>query len=279
MTAVRRAFAVLLGAALCLAGPHAAAAQSQAEADEGVCSVRVAAVAPLDASATLQAVVIEPNVTGSAVLSGSVALFTSSNLRYDLPFANAPIGSSAPLVLVYRFPERVVVTGAYVASLDAPLPGPCAIMNPWWTSVVPDALARAALAGASSPNAAPPIPVTVAGAPDTPACREPTAPARTLKEAPPQLRFLGHGDPPEGSLTIRVIVGIDGHPLDVQIDRVEGTIDETSSATSIRSTALSAAMASTYAPATFRCRPILGIAYYRISYRSRGGLERSVGDW
>jgi hypothetical protein len=84
-----------------------------------------------------------------------------------------------------------------------------------------------------------------------------------LQSARPELEFWrGAGSLPEGTISIRVLVGPDGHALDVKLEHVEGTIEETSIGTAMKSSALVAAMHSTYAPETFRCRPIYGIAYY-----------------
>jgi len=257
------ALALALGALL-RAGALAQTAPDASAPDplDGTCTVRVAAVAPLDATRSLQAVVLEPTIHGSGTISGTVAAFSAAGPRYDLRFENAAIGSDAPLVLAYRFPVAVAITGAYVATLDTPQPGPCSIIGPWTSGTVPDVPAQHALALAT--EAAPAgVAVTDPGSADELTCRSPERPAHVLESARPELEFWrGGGSLPEGTISIRVLVGPDGHALDVKIDHVDGTIEETSIGTAMKSSALVAAMHSTYAPETFRCRPIYGIAYY-----------------
>jgi len=263
----RGVFALGACAVLMTAGAHHVGAQSAAESGEGACSVRVAAVASLDASNTRQAIVLEPTVTGSATLSGSVDVFTRTNQRYDLPFTQATIDSATPVALVFRFPVAVELTGAYVASLDAPSPGPCTLAEPWTAGKAVDAPAQHALAAAIEAAPADAIVVSASPAPDPLVCRVPTGDARMLHAAPPELGFFRKGSVmPAGLVSVRVLVAPNGHAVDVQIDHTDGTIDESAAGTEIRSAALRAALHSTYAPATFRCRPILGIAFYVIQY-------------
>ncbi len=224
------AAAVLVASSGALCSP--AAAQSDAGPADGTCTVRVAAVEELDAGGRLQAVVLEPTVTGAGTISGTVALFTTANRRFDLRFENASISSDAPLVLAYRFPEPVTISGAYLATLDTPQPGPCGIIGPWTRDTETDPRAAHAI-------------------------------ARVLQLAPPQLSFwTDPGSLPQGTISVRVLVGPDGHALDAQMDHVDGNINETAIGTAMKSDALVAAMHSRYAPETFRCRPIYGIAYY-----------------
>ncbi len=238
------------------------------ETAEGACSVRVAAVAPLDASEAMWAVVVEPTVAGSGVLSGSLALFTAHDRRYDVRFENGAIRSDAPLVLTYRFPTAVVITGAYVASLDTPSPGPCTIVAPWVPKVPAEALADLAIATATVAGASDALPVTDPGHPDPLTCRVPTGPAHIVRAEPPEVTFFnGNGGMPEGSITVQVVVTPDGHAFDVHLDRVEGNLDELASGTTLKQTVLRAAMKSTYAAATFRCRPIPGVAYYHFNIK------------
>jgi hypothetical protein len=265
----RRAWACVVALVLGASMRAGVSAQTQTLPDasapspvEGTCTVRVAAVAPLDATRSVQAVILEPTVTGSGTISGTVAAFSAAGRRYDLHFENATIGSDAPLVLAYRFPDPVAVTGAYVATLDTPQPGPCSIIEPWTSDAVPDALAQHALATATEATPAN-VEVSGSGVVDDLTCRSPERPARVLQSARPELEFWrGAGSLPEGTISIRVLVGPDGHALDVKLEHVEGTIEETSIGTAMKSSALVAAMHSTYAPETFRCRPIYGIAYY-----------------
>jgi hypothetical protein len=263
---VRRSIVALLSCVLiATASAPGAFAQSTPvpETADGPCSVRVAAVAPLDASEAVWAVVVEPTVAGSGVLSGSLALFTSRDRRYDVRFENGVIRSDAPLVLTYRFPAAVVITGAYVATLDTPSPGPCSIVAPWVAKVPSDALADHGIAAATVAGANDALPVTDPGRADPLTCRVPTGPAHIVRAEPPEVTFFdGNGGMPEGSITVQVVVTPDGHAFDVHLDRVEGNLDELASGTTFKQTVLRAAMKSTYAAATFRCRPMIGIAYY-----------------
>jgi len=255
------AAAVLVASSGALCSP--AAAQSDAGPADGTCTVRVAAVEELGADGRLQAVVLEPTVTGAGTISGTVALFTTANRRFDLRFENASISSDAPLVLAYRFPEPVTISGAYLATLDTPQPGPCGIIGPWTRDTETDPRAAHAIALATPGAPANALPVADIGRDDPMPCRRPRAPARVLQLASPQLSFwTDPGSLPQGTISVRVLVGPDGHALDAQMDHVDGNINETAIGTAMKSDALVAAMHSRYAPETFRCRPIYGIAYY-----------------
>jgi hypothetical protein len=273
----RRWLAFAASLALVVAAPRATVAQSARApgAGERACGVRVAFVTPLDAHATLQAVVLE-DASGANAPAGSVALFTSANRRYDVPFDGSVAGGTtdadAPLVVLVRFPARVTVTGAYVASLAGTPTVACAIADPWTAGASPDdAAPRAIIDAMAAPffdrNA---VAVTGPGVPDPLPCRALAAPARIVHEVPPEPSFFAAPDAlPHGTVAVRVVVGADGHAIDAQIDHADASIDETAAGTTIKSTALVAALHSTYAPATFRCRPIPGIAAYTITYRSR----------
>jgi hypothetical protein len=265
---LRRLAAVTACAGLCASAGGRAWAQAAlpAQTDDGACAVRVAAVVALDAMHRVQAVVLEPTIAGAGTVAGSLALFSAANRRYDLRFDAAPIASDAPRVIVVRFPTAVTLTGAYVAALDAPPPaGPCGIASPWSAGMPVDALAQAALAAADDATALPAGP----GERDVPGCRNPTEPARTLREVPPEPTFFPADDArPHGTIVVRVTVAADGHALDAEVDRTDGTIADTAAGTALRATAVTAAMHSSYAPATFRCRPIIGSASYVVSYGS-----------
>jgi hypothetical protein len=274
----RRWFAVAANVvlALVIAAPQATIAESTPAPGSGetACGVRVAFVTPLDAHAMLQAVVLE-GVSGASALAGSVALFTSANRRYDVPFDGSSAGASdadAPLVVLVRFPAGATITGAYVASLAGTPPLACGLGDPWTAGMAPDDAATRAIAAALAEpffdrNA---VAVAGPGVPDPLPCRTRFSAARIVHEVPPALSFFADAaDLPHGTISVRVVVGADGHAFDAHIDRANDTMNETAAGTTIESTAVEAAMHSTYAPATFRCRPIRGIAYYTITYRSR----------
>ncbi len=271
MTASRRCFGVAAGVILAVAAPRTTVAQSTSGPGRAdvACGVRVAFVTPLDARSTLQAVVLEPDATGASVPAGAVALFTAANRRYDVPFDGATDAAGTPLVLLVRFPASVNVSGAYVTSLAGTAPVRCAIADPWTAGLVPDDAATRAVAGVIAQplfdrNA---VAVTGSGVPDPLRCGAPSAPARTLHEVPPAPSFFADAsDLPHGTVSVRVTVGSDGQAVDAHIDRADATMDETAAGQKIESTTLVAAMHSSYAPATFRCRPIRGIAYYTIVY-------------
>jgi hypothetical protein len=263
-SAATLAFAILVA---CLGWSSPVAAKAADPGDDAYCTVRVARVVPVDASGTTQAVLVQPALDGSATLSGTIALFTADDRRYDVPFpATLRALPGTPALFVYRFARPVVITGAYVAALGGPAAGPCGLSFPWSNDALagPPAsdadIAKAAAAATATPVAEP-------GSPDPLTCAVPNQPARTI-----------HADSPfaiagaTGNVIVRVTIAPDGHPLFASLFRVDASLDSGTGeagayrARRARAEAIDAALASTYETQVFRCRHVFGVYLFSVAF-------------
>ena len=248
-----------------LAIAQGAPAQTPASTAEGYCTVRVTNVGSIEGSGTTQAVVLAPTVPGSAELSGTIALFTSDNRRFDLPFANVLVTSGPKrAIVVYRFAQPVTITGAYVASLAGPSPGPCAILSPWTTELPP--LPPQSSDATAITHADPAMPVQAvndAGRADPLTCPVPNQSPRTIRAAPPP-SFV-HAT---GRVYVRVTVAADGKPIEASVSGADASIDANPNGNVVRNEAISSAMQSIYETSTFRCRHIIGTYIFVVDFRS-----------
>ncbi len=209
-------------------------------------------VAPIGTDGITYGVVLVPTVEGSGTLSGTLALFTADNRRYDVAFPETPISSTgAPAVLAYRFARPVDVTEAYVAALGGPNAGPCAIAYPWSKARSAPA-ARAVRAIANVPANAPAMVVAEPGTPAPLACSEPDHPPRVISTA--LIRSIPYA---HGHIGVMLVIQPDGRPTDPSIASSDPSINDGGTGNDARADAIRAAMLSTFAPATFRCRPIV----------------------
>jgi hypothetical protein len=235
-----------------LCHPATAATPPAAAPDDAYCSVAVNDVAPIGAGGTTQGVVMMPTVDGSGTLSGTIALFTADNRRYDVPFPDTPISSTGtPAVLVYKFARPVEVTGAYVATLGGANAGPCAIAYPW-SKIRSTPAARAVRAIASVPANAPATAVAEPGTPAPLACSDPDHPPHTISAA--LIRSIPYA---HGHIGVMLYIQPDGRPTDPSIASFDPSVNDGGTGNDARADAIRAAMLSTFAPATFRCRPIV----------------------
>jgi hypothetical protein len=249
----------ILAATTTVNGP--AAAQSPAPDDAGYCTVQVARVAPADASGATQAVVVMPTVDGSATLSGTIALFTADDLRYDVPFPDTRITSNgAPTVLLYRFANPVTITGAYVSALGGPAPGPCAPAFPWSKSA-PHAAKAVDHAMASVPSDAKTIAVTGSGSPDPLRCAVPYQAAHTITAAAAPVIDARE------QVTVHLTLRPDGKPTDATIAKVVYLDTYPTGRTDALRAAIQTAAASTFESEIFRCRHVVGTYDFNVEYQ------------
>jgi hypothetical protein len=192
-------------------------------------------------------------------LTGTIALFTSDDRKYDVPFGDTVVTTDgASTALVYRFARPVIITGAYVDALGGPSPGPCTVSAPWRPEGVhqTSASADAAIAQATSASAnAAAIAVREPGTPDPLRCRVPYQPARTIE--------AGYAGPPlsgvRGSVIVRVTIGPNGKPTGAEIVKTTGNIDAKALDSRIaRENAMAATFGSTFETEVFRCQHVVG---------------------
>ena len=245
--------------------PQARAAPDQTPAsDEGYCTVRVADVARVDSVGATYAVVLAPTVPGDAVLSGTIAFFSEDDRRFDVPFAAVPISSTGkPEPLRYRFPAPVVLTGAYVASLDAPSPGPCAVADPWTSALPPlPPQSDAAQAVAHIDSAAVPATMVDSGRSDPMTCPHPFEPARTIRAVPPTATVAA-----AGKISVLVTVAANGRATAASVEAMSSSIASDRNVEFLRAQAVASAEQSTYETATFRCKHIIGTYLFVVEFR------------
>jgi hypothetical protein len=233
--------------------------------DPAFCSVYIAAVKPIGAAGTRQAFAIQPMVDGTATLSGSIAVYTADDRRYDLPFANVTMSNVSPGVLVYQFAQPVRITGAYVATLDQPTTGPCAISEPWTDRrPAPPPTSHPAEALAAVDDATRATRVADPGHEDRPACPVPTEPGRTVAAARPEA-IPGI----VGRVYVLVTIGTDGVPIDAGIERMDATIAQLPRASVVGADAVQTAMRSRFVTATFRCTHVIDRDIFIVDYLAR----------
>jgi hypothetical protein len=244
-------------------------AQTLGPDDIAYCTVRVARVAPVDAAGTLQAVVLLPTVAGTATVSGTLALFTSDDRTYDVPFGDTVVTTTgASTALLYRFARPVVITGAYVDALGGPSAGPCTVSNPWRPESLrqPSASADAAIAQAKS-GAIPPTAVAVRepGTPDPLRCGVP------YKDKAAHLVRGGYSITPlpgvHGNVVVQVTIGPNGKPTGTEIARTTGNIDDKPiDARIAREDALAVTADSIFETEVFRCRHVVGTYEFIVEF-------------
>ena len=245
--------------------PRAQAAPDQTlESDDGYCTVRVADVARIDSTGATYAVVLAPTVPGNAVLSGTIAFFSEDDRRFDVPFADVPISSQGtPKPLLYRFPAPILLNGAYVASLDAPSPGPCAVADPWTSALPPlPPQSDTARAIAQIDSAAVPTTMVDGGRPDPMTCAKPFEPARTIRAVPPTATV-----PVAGSINVLVTVAANGRATAASVAAMSPSIASDRNVEFLRAQAVASAEQSTYQTATFRCTHIIGTYLFVVEFR------------
>ena len=231
-----------------------ATAQSPAPSgDVGYCTVQVTRVAPIDAAGTTQGVILMPTIDGSATLSGTISLYSSDNVRYDVPFTDTRVSSDGALqVLHYRFHRPVAITGAYVSALGGPDPGPCALAYPWTKTgfTAPSKAADRALANAAAD--APAIDVPEPGTPDPLSCPVPYQDAHTIRAAAPPIVQAN------GMVVVRLTIMPDGKPDGASIAKVQYDDPTAAGVPAMKRAAIQAALGSTFETQIFRCKHVIG---------------------
>lgn len=261
---IRRLLWLLAFAVATAAPPPARAATAAAASTEGYCDIRVSDVASPDGGRTI-VLALAPVDPGHAVLSGTLALYTADDRRYDLPFTQLAIDSQVPALVAYRFPTPIVPAAVYLTSLGGSSGGACGIFDPWTPQVSrspagPPSLAKA-IGGGETPTA---TEVVDSGRLDPPTCAQPTLPARTLRAVSP---VYPYGTTATGQVVVMVTVGSDGRAVEARVGHMEGSLATDRMADAFAASAIAAANASTFQTNTFRCKHVFGTFAFIVMFR------------